>query len=84
MRISFEREHDQDREEQRYEREWADMRNEVCPVPFPALKANEKEPRDESGEERNAQVQTDTLGDLGNANLDDASFRAILYNESTR
>src|ERR1019366_7680037 len=73
--IALEREHHKDSEEECNQRERADPGNEARAVPLLALDPNKHKAGYKPGGERNAQVDCDALCDLGDADVDDASFK---------
>ncbi len=73
--ISFEAEHDQDREQQRDQRDWADRRNELPLVPCPPFGPYQYEPSRHARQEGNAEVDEDALRDFADADLHGAAFQ---------
>ena len=63
MYFALEREHHDDREQQRDQRDRADARDESRSRTTPALGLEQHEPREHPRQERNAQVDEHALGD---------------------
>ena len=68
--LALEREHHHDREQQRDQRDRADPRDERALVPRSPLGPDQREARDDPGEERDAQVDEHALGDLADRDVD--------------
>jgi len=74
--LALEREHDQDREEQRDQGHGADHRYELLFVPVFASGLQTDEPGPHPGKEGNAEVDKDALGDLPDGNIDHHSLKS--------
>ena len=68
--VALEAEHHEDREQQGDERERADARDELLLVPLAALGLERDEAGEHAGEERDAEVDEDALGDLADGDVD--------------
>src|SRR3546814_9257646 len=71
---SLEAEHCDDREEQRNERDRRDLRKEARLVPVIPLRAGQYLAGQEAGEERDAEIDQNRLGDGPEADVDHAAF----------
>src|SRR3546814_6550769 len=71
---SLEAEHCDDREEQRNERDRRDLRKEARLIPVIPLRAGQYLAGQEAGEERDAEIDQNRLGDGPEADVDHAAF----------
>ncbi len=69
--LALEGEHDEDGEEQGDQGDGADLRDESLVIPLLVLHIDEDEPGDHPGDERNAEIDEDALGDLADGDVDD-------------
>lgn len=82
--VAFQAEHCNDGQQQRHEGQRADFRNEVLLVPGGAFTAYQGLAGQETGQERDTQVDQHRLGYIEEAGLDDATFQAEQWRQQAQ